>query len=387
MSARGAMINVADARRRARRVLPRALFDYIDGGADDEITLHENEAAFRDYGFVPRMGSGVQKPSISTHVFGERLSMPVVLAPCGLVSMMHPDGPAGIARAAAKANLVSVLSTVAGASPEQVAEDSRGPKWFQLYSPGGRDDARALIERVAASGYTALVITIDTPALGNRERDARNGMAGTVGIELRALPKLVPQLISRPGWVAATVKATVKARRTPAPSGPTVGLVASGGSPFSWDDVAYYRTHWQGPLLVKGVLSGADARRSVEAGAEGVIVSNHGGRQLDGAPATLRVLPEVVEHVGKDATVLLDGGVRRGSDIMKAVALGAAAVLIGRPYLYGLAVNGQAGVEEVLSLLRRDMLRTMALLGCPSIEELGPEWLSKYDEGDRHLDD
>ena len=418
MSSTSRINNVADARRLARRTLPRAVFDYIDGGAEDEVTMAENERAFRDVTFRPRMATRADVPDLTTTVLGTEISLPLLLAPCGLAGLMHPDGALGAARAAKRAGTVSVLSTVAGTPPEGLAHEP-GPRWFQLYAPDRRI-AGALIRRAAASGFEALVVTVDTPALGKRERDARNGWAGSsLKLDLRTAARLGPQVAVRPGWAIRMLGRTLTTLRqpstpgrapdpddrsgvsdpaptaqdavagTPAPApmpsqdstvAPTravasAGAVAMLASPFAWDDIAWMRERWTGSLLVKGVLSGDDAVRSADAGADAVIVSNHGGRQLEGAPASLRVLPEVVDAAGSRLEVLLDGGVRRGGDVAKAVALGARAVLIGRPYLYALAAAGEAGVERMLEIFRADLTRTLTLMGCHSVSDLDRTWI------------
>ena len=372
--------NVADARRLAKRVLPRVVYDYVDGAADDEITMAENERAFRAIAFRPRMGVDAGEPELSTSVLGTAVSFPVLLAPCGLVRLMHPDGAAGAGRAAHKAGTVWVLSSVAGATLESVA-DVPGHRWFQLYSSGGRDEAGSIIDRAEHAGYEALVVTIDTPALGNRERDSRNGVRPPLRLDAHTAIALGPQVLARPRWVWRMLRSGVSMLGKP-PAGasdaetqPRTGVAAAGAismlaSPFTWADIEWMRGRWKKPLLVKGVLTGQDAVRAAEAGADAVIVSNHGGRQLDGAPATVRVLPEVVDAVSGRAEVLLDGGVRRGADVIKAVALGAKAVLVGRPYLYGLAAEGESGVERILEILRSEMARSMRLLGCASVAEL-----------------
>ncbi len=370
--------SVEDARKFAARSVPRALFDYVDGGADDEITMTENITAFRRIGLIPRMGVRITEPNLSIELFGRTLTLPVILAPCGLVNVMHPDGPKGVAQAAASRGVASVLSAVAGISPEAMAnavDTSSTPMWFQLYSPKGRSDWEGLVDRVATSGYTALVVTLDTPVLGNRERDGRNGILVGSQVGIRSAATLALQVAGRPTWAARMATATLAARRSPRPSGPTVGLVAAGGSPFTWKDIREIRDRWTGPLLVKGVLSVADARSAIDSGCNGVIVSNHGGRQLDGAPATMSVLPEIAEAVGSATTVLVDGGVRRGSDVVKALAAGANAVLIGRPYLYGLEAAGAAGVARILDIFRRDIERTLVLLGCPTVANLDRQWI------------
>ena len=382
--------SVGDARRRAARAVPRALFDYIDGGAEDEVTLHGNTRAFRETTFRPRLAAETGEPLVSTSLLGTPLSMPVLLAPCGLVRVMHPEGAPAVARAAAAMGTISVLSTVAGSSLEEFAASATGPKWFQLYSPGGRDQTEELVARAQRAGYTGLVITLDTPALGHRERDVRHGVTQPFRFTPVSAARLAAQVALRPRWLAGMARAEIRARtgstdvhHAPgriagvdrAVEAPTARLVAMGASPFSWDDVRAIRTQWTGPLAVKGVLSPDDACRAVEAGCDVVIVSNHGGRQLDGAPPTLRVLPGIVDALGGSAAVVIDSGVRRGGDVVKALAAGADAVMIGRAYLYGLAACGEAGVQRVLEILRTEMVRTLSLLGCPSVSDLDRTWL------------
>ncbi len=376
--------NVSDARRLARRALPRAVFDYIDGGAEGEVTMEENERAFREVTFRPRMGTAVkvEPPALTTTVLGTPVSMPLLLAPCGLVKLMHPDGALGAARSARRAGTISVLSTVSGTPPEGLAGEP-GSRWFQLYA-ADREIAGSLMRRAADSGFEGLVVTIDTPALGKRERDARHGISGSFELNLRSATRLAPQILVRPGWSLRMLRSSMKTlKRTPLPGGAPEGAVSSAGavamlaSPFTWDDVAWIRERWNGPLVVKGVLSGEDASRSADAGADAVVVSNHGGRQLEGAPATMRVLPEIAEAVRGRVEVLLDGGVRRGGDVVKAICSGARAVLIGRPYLYTLAAGGEAGVDRILEIFRGDMARTLSLMGCHAVSELDPSWLQQ----------
>jgi L-lactate dehydrogenase (cytochrome) len=409
--------NVATARQRARRVLPRVVFDYVDGAADDELTMAANVDAWRSLDFAPRMANGAAEPDLATAVLGRPVALPVVLAPCGLVRLLHPDGAVGVAAAAATRGTISVLSTVAGSSPEEVAAGAPvAGRWFQLYAPGGRQEAAELARRAAAAGYEALMVTVDTPALGNRERDLRNGVVPPLRLDARTAIALGPQVLARPRWALRMARTGVSMlgrprhggqgpaapgdqgpavprgpgdgsgtyRPTDAPmarsAAPATGLAAAGAvamlaSPFSWDDIAWLRDRWTGPLVVKGVLGAEDGRRAADAGADAVVVSNHGGRQLDGAPATAAVLPEVVDAVGERAEVLVDGGIRRGSDVARALALGATAVLIGRPYLYGLAVDGQRGVEAIVDVLATELRRTLRLLGCPSVRALDRSWL------------
>lgn len=389
--------NVADARRLARRTLPRAVFDYIDGGAEDEVTMEENERAFREIAFRPRMAVKVGRPRLDTTVLGTPVELPVLLAPCGLVQLMHPDGALGAARAAKRAGTVSVLSAVAGTPLETLASEP-GPRWFQLYA-AERDTAEQLMDRAAAAGFEDLVVTVDTPTLGNRERDVRNGVAESPRIDARSALRLGPQMLAHPGWSLRMFRSGMRlfarapgspvttsrtvARSADGPGTRPVGAASAAGavvmlaSPFTWDDIAWIRSRWSGPLLVKGVLSGDDAVLASEAGADAVVVSNHGGRQLESAPATMRVLPEVVAAVGDRLEVLVDGGVRRGGDVIKALAIGARAVLVGRPYLYALAAAGEAGVERMLDIFSSEMSRTLSLLGCPAISDLDRSWLQE----------
>ncbi len=368
--------NVSDARRAARRRLPAVIFDYVDGAADDEVTMRRNEDVFAEVAFRPKMASGSVEPRLGVTVLGKEIDFPVMLAPCGLVRLLHADGPTGVARAAASRGTISVLSTVSGSPVEVVAGESKAPLWFQLYSAAGLSEADSLCDRAAAAGIDVLMVTVDTPTLGNRERDVRHGVAPPLRVDTHNAVPLGLQVLARPRWAAQLAATGVRlSRKETGPAGQGSGLLSSVASPFSWDDLAHLRNRWQGQFVVKGVLSGADARRAVDSGADAVVVSNHGGRQLDGAPATLQMLPGVVEAVGGDVEVLIDGGIRRGSHVVAALALGARAVLIGRPYLFGLASAGERGVERILDILRAEMRRTMVLMGCPSVDQLSPDWL------------
>jgi len=371
--------NVAEARRRARLRLPRVVFDYIDGDAEDGITHRRNTEDYNAVTFQPRTGNKVAHPSLVTEVFGTKVSMPVLLAPCGLTRVMHPDGTFGIARAAASRGTIQVLSTVAGNSPEDVAWASTAPKWFQLYASGGLNEAaEAMIDRARLSGYEALVVTMDTAVLGNRERDSRNGIQLGGKPSPAVLAKLLGQFAVKPRWslsMAAPGIEFVKAAKAGRAAGAQAGVVGISGSPFSWDDVAAIRGRWPRRLVVKGLMTADDARRAVDAGADGIVVSNHGGRQLDGSPPTPRVLPAVVDAVGDSTVVMVDSGLRRGTHVVKALAMGAKVVFIGRAYLYGFAVGGQAGVERVLDVFRAEISRTMTLLGCQSVADLDRSWL------------
>ncbi|MEK7217241.1 MAG: alpha-hydroxy acid oxidase [Chloroflexota bacterium] len=368
-------INIDDLRQRAKRRLPRAVFDFIDGGAEDEVTLRRNRAAFQRLAFSPQVLVDVGAVDLSTTVLGQAVSLPVILAPTGLCGMAAPQGELPAARAAAAAGTVFTISTLSGVTMEQAAQVSTGPKWFQLYVWRDRDLTRALVERAAAAGYTALMVTADVPVLGQRERDIRNGATIppriTLANALDSLTKL-PWL-----WGMARAPRVDFANFTGFVQGQGARILSLGAfvnSQFdptlNWQDVAWLRSIWRGPLAVKGVMSADDAVRAADAGADAVIVSNHGGRQLDGLPAPIEVLPEAVDAVAGRIEVLMDGGIRRGTDVVKALALGAKACMIGRPYLYGLGASGQTGVEQAIGILRAEMARTLALLGRPRVTDL-----------------
>ena len=370
------VVNIEDLRNQARRRLPRVVFDYLDGGAEAEVTLRANRDAFAAVTFRPRHAVGSPAGELRTTVLGSELALPVLLAPVGYSRVMHPDGERAAARAAGSAGCGYVLSTISGHRLEDVKASSSGPVWYQLYLVGGRPAAEAAIERARSAGFSALVVTIDTAVAGMRERDVRNGMSELLlGGPLAKIPFL-PQLLMRPKWLAGflldggipRLENVVIPGEGPMPL--TDVHTALAESAVAWHDLEWMREAWPGPIVIKGVLTADDARRAVDAGAAAVVVSNHGGRQLDGAPASLKVLPEVVDAVGGQAEVLMDGGIRRGSDVVKAICLGARAVLVGRAYAYGLAAGGGAGVARALGILRTDMERTLKLLGCASIGEL-----------------
>jgi len=376
------VVSVEDFRPLARRRLPRVVFDYLDGGAEGEVTLRENRRAFEEVTFRPRQAVPVGEVRLETRALGLDLSLPAMLAPIGYSRLMHPDGEVAAARAAGRAGTAYILSTISGHPLEAVKAASSGPVCYQLYLVGGRGAAEAAMERARAAGFSALVVTIDTPVAGMRERDYRNGMAELLsGTLLQKLP-YIPQVLIRPVWLAAFL------RDGGVPALPNIVVPGQGPMPlldvtaalaqsaFVWEDLKWIRQAWPGLLAIKGVLTGDDARRAVDEGASAVMVSNHGGRQLDGVSASLRALPEVVEAVGKQAEVLMDGGVRSGGDIVKALCLGARAVLIGRAYAYGLAAAGEAGVARALEILRADVERTLKLLGCRSVADLDRSYVS-----------
>jgi isopentenyl diphosphate isomerase/L-lactate dehydrogenase-like FMN-dependent dehydrogenase len=375
------VVCISDFRPLARRRLPRPVFDYLDGGADGEVTLRENCRVFDDVTFRPRHAVALSDCDLRTRVLGFDVSFPALLAPVGYSRLMHPDGEAGAARAAGLAGTAYILSTISGHRVEDVKAASTGPVCFQLYLMGGRTASEAIIERARVAGCAALVVTIDTPVAGLRERDYRNGMKELMSGSLLEKIPFLPQMIVRPGWVASFLfdGGLSKLPNVVVPGKGPMELVdvsaALASAAVTWDDLKWIRSHWPGPLVIKGVLTGEDARRAVDEGAAAVVVSNHGGRQLDGVRPSLRALPEVVAAVNGQAEVLMDGGVRRGSDIVKAVCLGARAVLCGRGYAYGLAAAGQAGVTRALQILRTDVERTLRLLGCPSIAALDESYV------------
>ena len=368
-------VNVSDLRREAKRRLPRAVFDYIDGGADAEVTLRENCRAFEDVTLRPRSAVVTGGCDLSTTVLGTRVKVPFLFAPVGSSRMFYPRGEEVAARAAGQAGTVYILSTLSGTRVDEVAAATSGPVWYQLYLIGGRDVALSAIARARDSGCSALVVTIDTPVSGLRERDLRNGVKELVsGGPFTRIPH-VWQFLARPRWLASYLRdgGLMKFPNIILPSGPMpyadVGAALE-QSAVSWKDLQWIRDAWAGKIVVKGVHTADDARQALDAGADAIVVSNHGGRQLDGVAATIQVLPEVVAAVGDRTEVLLDGGIRRGSDVVKAICLGARAVLIGRAYAYGLGAAGGPGVTRAIEILTSDMVRTMRLLGAPSVAAL-----------------
>ncbi len=361
------VVNIEDLRRLAQRRLPAAVFDYLDGGAEGESTLKENCRAFDALTFRPRNAIAVPNCDLRTKVLGSELSFPALLAPVGYSRMMHPDGEVAAARGAGAAGTAYILSTISGHKLEDVKAASSGPVWYQLYLVGGREAAEAAIERARVAGFSVLAVTIDTGTAGMRERDVRNGTAELMSGKLLAMLPFLPQFLSRPGWLMAFLRdgGIHKLPNVMIPGCGPMALIdvaaALAGSVVTWQDFQWLR---------------AVCRRSIDAGAAGVIVSNHGGRQLDSVPATLRALPEVVKAVDGQIEVLMDGGVRRGSDIVKAICMGARAVLVGRAYAYGLGAAGEAGVSRAVAILRADLERTMKLLGCSSIADLDRSYVN-----------
>lgn len=367
--------NIDDLRELARRRLPRPIFHYLDGGAEDEVTERRNRSAFDDVGLIPRCLVDVTAVTTATRVLGQDVEWPVFCSPTGASRFLHADGELAVARAAAATGTLYGLSTMATHSLEAVAAAGGGPKMFQLYIFKNREVTRELIERCRRAGYPALCLTVDSAVPGKRERDLRTGWGIPIKLPLRGLASFAV----RPGWLLGL------ARKGPL-SVPNVAAQTGGGGivaqtrfvgaqldpSVSWTDVREMTALWDGPFAIKGIMSADDARKAVDVGATAVIVSNHGGRQLDGAAASFEALPEIVDAVGSQVEVILDGGIRRGVHVLKALAMGATACSIGRPYLYGLGAGGEAGVRKALDILRSELVRSMQLAGCTDVRAVDP---------------
>jgi L-lactate dehydrogenase (cytochrome) len=376
--------NIDDLRRIARHRLPRGVFDYIDGGAEDELSLRRNVLAFRRAEFRPRVLRDVAEVDPSTTMLGRRLPLPLVLAPTGFTRLASPGGELDAARAAAKMNLPFTLSTMATRSIEEVAAVSDGPKWFQVYVWRDRGLVKDLLSRAASAGYEAIVITVDTAVLGRRQRDVRRGFALPPQLGLGTMvdgllhPRWTWDLIRAEPITFANVAGSAVRRDSRA-----VRLAEYCNAQFdpglSWRDLDWFRANWDGPIVLKGIQTVADAALAADAGVEAIALSNHGGRQLDSSPAILELVRPVADAVGDRVEIICDGGIRRGSDIVKAVALGARACMTGRAFLYGLGAAGQRGAEHALGLLDAEVRRTMALTGQRSISELTPDLITWRD--------
>lgn len=371
--------SVEDLRHAARRKLPLAVFDYVDGGADKERTLASNRAALDQWSFQPRSLNDVSDPDLSVEVFGRRLALPLALAPTGYTRMVHPDGEIAVAQGALSRELPYCLSTVGSTSIEDLAATGHPRLWFQLYVLRDRGHTRALVERAAAVGYEALEVSVDTAVAGTRARDLRNGLTIPPSLTGRAIvdigmhfgywtKMLRSPVLSLPS-LTATPTGDARARGHPTTS-TVADVTGKFDHSFNWDDLAQVRQWWSGPLLVKGPLSPEDAGRAVDAGVDGVHLSNHGGRQLDRTRPSIDMIRPVREAVSDKAVVVVDSGLRDGADIAIALARGADMCMVGRPYLYGLAVAGAKGVEFVADLLQGELRRTLQLLGVRSLPEL-----------------
>jgi isopentenyl diphosphate isomerase/L-lactate dehydrogenase-like FMN-dependent dehydrogenase len=376
------VVCIEDFRSIARERIPKSVFDYLDGGAEGEVTLRENCRVFNDVTFRPRHAVAVAQCSLCTRVLGFDLALPFLLAPVGYSRLMHPGGEVAAARAAGRAGTAYILSTISGHKLEDVRAASKGPVFYQLYLMGGRGAAEAAIDRARVAGFNALVVTIDTPVSGIRERDYRNGMKELIsGGPFEKMPYL-PQILSRPGWLLSFLRdgGVPPLQNVVVPGKGPMQLIdvatALAESTPTWADLKWIREIWKGPIVMKGVLTAEDARRAIDEGVAAISVSNHGGRQLDGVTASLRALPEVVEAVKGRIEVWMDGGIRRGTDIVKALCMGANAVLCGRAYAYGLAAGGEAGVDRAIEILKTDLERTLRLLGCASVADLDRSYVN-----------
>ena len=376
------VVNIKDLRHLARARLPDVVFDYLDGAADEEITLKDSERAFKEVYLKPRFAVATPACDLSVTVLGQKLALPFLLGPIGYSRLMHPRGELAGSRAAGKNGTGYILSTLSGHPMEDVKAQSQGPTFFQLYLAGGRKAAEDGIARAKAAGYAGLFVTIDTPVAGNRERDVRNGMKALMGKNPFAKIPYLPDILMHPRWLAAFI-ADGMVRPFPnvvvPGSGPLAAIdvaAALESAQVSWSDLTWIRQVWNGPIVIKGVMTADDAKRSVDHGAQGIVVSTHAGRQLDGCAGSLRVLPGIVEAVGGKTEVIFDGGIRRGSDAVKAIAMGARAVILGRGYAYGMAAAGDAGVERAIEIFRADIVRTLKLLGCPSISALDSSYIA-----------
>jgi len=372
-------VNVGDMQELARRRVPRVVYDYIEGAADDETTARANSAAFDRWVLIPRVLVDVSIRNLEVELFGQRLGLPLLLAPTGMAGFASPAGEVAAARAAERFGIRLVVSTASAYSLEEVAAATSQPHWFQLYPWGDRGLMTELVGRADAAGFGVLCVTVDVPVTGNRERDRRNGFTVRPRLSLRD----AADVVRHPGWWAAYMRNRRFQMRnlvTPETAGSlaTIERFARLLNPqVAWEDIEWLRSLWRGPLLIKGINHPEDAARAVSAGADGVIVSNHGGRQLDGSAATLDQLPHVIERVAGSVPVLVDGGIRRGTHIVKALSLGAKACLIGRPYLYGLAAGGEQGVAAVLECYRSELDRALALAGCPAVSDLNDSYVRR----------
>ncbi|WP_460465092.1 alpha-hydroxy acid oxidase [Arthrobacter pigmenti] len=385
---------IGDIRRLAKRRIPKMAFDFADGGADAENTLQANTDDMAKVTFVPQSLVDVSQQHLKTTVAGEELPLPILLGPAGSVRIFGGDGELSAVRAAGKAGLTYTISTASSWSIEEIAAEATGPLWFQLYMWRSRETIRALVDRAAAVGCTALVVTIDVAVNGKRARDHRNGMSIPPKVTLRNALGVA----RHPKWFASLMR------------GPAIGFrnlegIAEGSSAMShqeyintelvnlsatWDDIAWLRTIWKGPLFVKGVMSLSDAESAADAGADGIFVSNHGGRQLDSLPSSISVLPRIVDALGDRLSIIFDGGVRSGGDVLKAKAIGADAVALGRSWVYGAAAAGERGVQRVIDIYRAELRETLILLGLDNVEDIDrrfvnypPEWSRPEHSRDR----
>ena len=376
------ILTVEDAEYFASRRLPKGMSVFLGTGAERDTTLRGNVAAFEQVGFLPRAAVQFNDRDTSTTVLGHRVAMPVMIAPTGAIRMFHPDGEVGAARAAGRAGTIHVVSCFTGYPIEDVLAAATGPVFFNLYFAGGRANAERMLERASRSGCAALVITVDWAAARQKERAITQRVDMPAVPNLRTMMRYGPQVLRRPRWLRDFIRDGMRVDTPmwirddgkPASLWDTSASVAAEAP--TWEDLEWIRERWRGPILLKGITRADDARRAVDEGVDGIIVSNHGGMSLDGTPPTLRLLPEIVEAVDGRTEIFLDGGIRRGSDVVKAIALGARACLIGRAYVWGLAAAGQPGVERVLDILRQGIDLTLGSLGVPSIAAVDRSYIT-----------
>ena len=373
---------IEDLKHLAKSKIPSVMFDYVQGGSEDELTLDWNRKAFSNYEFVPRVLRDVSKIDLSTSVQGVDLQIPIISAPTGMSRMFHHLGEKAVVKASHKAGAGYALSTVSTTSIEDVAKESNGPLFFQIYAWHNRDMVFDFIERCKNEKYNGLMLAVDLASLGKRERDLRNGhgrpgmLKKNTALGALTKPAWLYHFLTKPKWRMANM---VHHLPHGAEAMKVIENVNEQFSPsVNWEDVKELQKQWNGKFMLKGIQSVEDAIMAAEHGVSGIVLSNHGGRQLDGAPATLDLLPKVVEAVGSDVEVLIDGGIQRGADVIKAIALGAKSVLIGKAYLYGLAAGGEAGVAKSYEILIDEMTRVMQLIGCTSISELNSSYVQKH---------
>jgi (S)-mandelate dehydrogenase len=374
-------LSLEDLRRAARRRLPRAVFEFFDGGAEDELTLRANRAAYGRVRLLPKVLVDVSAVATQTDLLGKASALPLAVAPTGAVGFGWPGGDVAIAKAAAAFGIPYTLSTSATASIERVAREAPGRLWFQAYILKERSQTLRLVERARAAGYEALMITVDLPVGGLRERDLRNDFA----LPFRFTAKNLLDFAAHPRWALRLARAGMPVMENLAGITPqatsALGIASSVGRgydpSFDWDGLRAIRDAWPGPLIVKGIVRADDAERAVAIGCQAIVVSNHGGRQLDGGVATLDALPQIASSVGARVAVWVDGGIRRGVDVVKALALGAQAVLVGRATLYGACAAGEQGARRALEILREELLRSMRLCGVRRVSEIGPGLLTR----------
>ncbi len=375
------LTSVAHARREAKRRLPKSVYWWTEAGTELRRTVRANRDGFKEIGLQGRVLDSHKPRGLATTVLGREISMPVITTPAGFIRIAHPDGELGVARAAEAAGTAAGIGILASYPIEEITA-AASDVWFQLYMIGGREGSALAIERAKRAGCRVLIVTVDFAALSGA-MDRPRGQPGVPDrVDLATALRYAPEMLTRPLWALNFLRAGLELTFPNAPPAGgeavlTTGQAAAGimAHPPTWDDIAWARRQWDGPLVVKGITAVEDARRAVAEGVDAISVSNHGGNSLDGSPATIRALPAIVEAVNGELEVFLDGGVRRGSDVVKALALGARAVLVGRPYIWALAAGGEAGVRQILEVYRQGIEGTLKLIGCPSVQELNPSHL------------